>query len=128
MQNETVTTGGDQAAAQQFVREVYQRAATLANEGKSKDKIRTELSGMGLNEETASKVVENVFRLRKKAGREAGLKNAMVGAGWCVGGIAVTVLTYELASGGGFFVVTWGAILFGGIQFVKGLGQFAINL
>jgi hypothetical protein len=128
MQNENVTAAGDQAAAQQFIREVYQRAAKLANEGKSKDKIRTELNAMGLNQETASTVIENVFRSRKKAHREAGARNIIVGAAWCVGGIAVTALTYELASGGGVFVVAWGAILFGGIQFIKGLGQLAVNL
>jgi hypothetical protein len=128
MQNENVTAAGDQAAAQQFIREVYQRTAKLANEGKSKDKIRTELNAMGLNQDTASTVIENVFRSRKKAHREAGARNIIVGAAWCVGGIAVTALTYELASGGGVFVVAWGAILFGGIQFIKGLGQLAINL
>ena len=128
MQNENVTAAGDQAAAQQFIREVYQRTAKLANEGKSKDKIRTELNAMGLNQDTASTVIENVFRSRKKAHREAGARNIIVGAAWCVGGIAVTALTYELASGGGVFVVAWGAILFGGIQFIKGLGQLAVNL
>lgn len=128
MQNENVTTSGDQAAAQQFIKEVYQRAATLANERKSKDKIETELVAMGLNKETASMVIENVFRSRKKAHREAAARNIMIGAAWCVGGIAVTALTYQLASGGGVFVVAWGAILFGGIQFIKGLGQLAINL
>ena len=128
MQTENVTAAGDQAAAQQFVREVYQRAANLANEGKSKDKIRTELMAMGLNEETASMVIDKVFRMRKQAHREAGARNAMVGAAWCVGGIAVTALSYQLASGGGFFICAWGAILFGGIQFIKGLGQLATNL
>jgi hypothetical protein len=129
MQNENVTAAGDQAAAQQFIREVYQRAAKLANEGKSKDKIQTELNAMGLNQETASMVIEKVFRLRKKAHREAGTRNALVGAAFCIGGIAVTALTYQMASGGGgTFIVAWGAILFGGIQFIKGLGQLAINL
>ena len=128
MQTETVTAGGDQGAAQQFIREVYQRVAKLANEGKSKDKIRTELIAMGLNNENASMVIENFFRARKKVHREAGARNAMVGAAWCVGGIAITALTYQLASGGGVFFVAWGAILFGGIQFIKGLGQLAINL
>jgi hypothetical protein len=128
MQNENVTAVGDQATAQQFIQEVYQRAAKLANEGKSKDKIQTELNAMGLNQETASVVIENVFRMRKKAHREAGARNILVGAAWCVGGIAVTALTYQMASGGGTFIVAWGAILFGGIQLVKGLGQLAINL
>ena len=128
MQNENATAVGDQATAQQFIQEVYQRAAKLAKEGKSKDKIQTELNAMGLNQETASVVIENVFRIRKKAHREAGARNILVGAAFCVGGIAVTALTYQMASGGGTFIVAWGAILFGGIQFVKGLGHLALNL
>ena len=47
----------------------------------------------------------------------------MVGGLWCVGGILVTAITYSAASGGGHFVVAWGAILFGGIQFLKGLAN-----
>jgi len=40
-------------------------------------------------------------------------------------GIIVTVGSYEAASGGGTYVVAWGAILFGGIQFLRGLGELA---
>jgi hypothetical protein len=38
-------------------------------------------------------------------------------------GTAVTVLTYEAASGGGTYVVVWGAILFGAIQAIRGLAM-----
>ena len=46
------------------------------------------------------------------------------GALWCGGGILVTVVTYlaaENSPGGGTYVVAWGAILFGAIQFFRGL-------
>jgi hypothetical protein len=38
-------------------------------------------------------------------------------------GIAITVGTYLLAdfSGGSRFMVAWGAMLFGGLQFLRGL-------
>ena len=36
-------------------------------------------------------------------------------------GISVTVFTYNKASGGGKYIIAWGAILFGFIQFMKGL-------
>jgi len=42
------------------------------------------------------------------------------GALWCVGGIAVTLLTYTLATGGGSYIVAWGAIIFGAIEFFQG--------
>jgi hypothetical protein len=38
-------------------------------------------------------------------------------------GLVVTIGTYEAASGGGSYVVAWGAILFGGADFLIGLFQ-----
>jgi hypothetical protein len=45
---------------------------------------------------------------------------------WCIGGIVVTAMTFSLAasSGGGIFIIAWGAILFGGLQFLQGLFQY----
>jgi hypothetical protein len=42
---------------------------------------------------------------------------------WLFGGIAVTVGTYIAAEerGGGYYVVAWGAMLCGGLQFLRGL-------
>ncbi len=45
------------------------------------------------------------------------------GALWCIGGIAVTAITYSKAAPGGTYIVAWGAILFGAIQFFKGLAN-----
>ncbi len=53
-----------------------------------------------------------------------GKKNLVRGLLWLVGGILVTAVTYSMAassSTGGTYFVAWGAIIFGGIQFVKGL-------
>ena len=58
------------------------------------------------------------------ATRDSAVSNIIVGGLWCVGGILVTALTYSAAKeSGGYFIVAWGAILFGGIQFLKGLFQ-----
>src|SRR6185295_15854679 len=51
-------------------------------------------------------------------------KNMIVGALWCGGGLLVTFLTYGAATSdpnGGTYVVAWGAIVFGAIQFFRGL-------
>jgi len=45
----------------------------------------------------------------------------IIGGLFCIGGIAVTALTYSAAAGGGTYVVTWGAILFGGFRFFRGV-------
>ena len=51
-------------------------------------------------------------------------KQMIRGALWCGGGIAVTAITYSMAAdtpSGGSFVVAWGAIAFGFLQFMGGL-------
>jgi hypothetical protein len=51
-------------------------------------------------------------------------RNMVVGGLWCVGGIVVTAATYSSASsGGGRYMVAWGAIIFGAIQFFRGVFQ-----
>ena len=52
-----------------------------------------------------------------------GGKNMLYGALWCIGGTMVTLATYSAAQGGGRYLVAWGAILFGAIQFLIGAGQ-----
>ncbi|HEX8915652.1 MAG TPA: hypothetical protein VF796_25080 [Humisphaera sp.] len=58
-------------------------------------------------------------------GGGSGGRNMLVGGVICVIGIVVTVGTYMAAADGGRFTVAWGAILFGGIQFFKGMAQAA---
>ncbi len=60
----------------------------------------------------------------RSAARDAASKNMLIGGLWCGGGLIVTIATYSAASGGGSYVVAWGAILFGGIQFMRGLGGY----
>lgn len=48
-------------------------------------------------------------------------RNMIFGALWFIAGIAVTYFTYKAAEGGGTYIIAWGAILFGAIQFLKGL-------
>jgi hypothetical protein len=59
--------------------------------------------------------------------KETAKKNMLYGALWFIGGTVVTVGTLMAASGGGSYVVAWGAIIFGGIQFVQGLYQYATS-
>jgi hypothetical protein len=56
-----------------------------------------------------------------------GVRNIGIGGTIFVVGSLVTVATYSAAQGGGHYVVAWGAILFGGIQFLTGLGQFLLR-
>ena len=49
-------------------------------------------------------------------------KQMRQGAFWCIGGLLVTFITFSMASGpsGGPYVVTWGAIIYGAAQFIRG--------
>jgi hypothetical protein len=53
--------------------------------------------------------------------RTAAEKRMLNGALWCGGGVFVTMLSYALAANGGTYIVAWGAIVFGGVQFFQGL-------
>lgn len=60
--------------------------------------------------------------------KAVGRKNMIYGALWFFGGLIVTVGTYSAASSsGGTYLVTWGAIIFGAIQFLQGLYQYATS-
>jgi len=113
----------EEASQEQIVQEVYALAAEQMTGGSSPQQIQSMLVEKGLDQESAATVVANLTRMRSEAIREAGKKNMLYGALWCIGGIGVTAATYSAASGGGRYVVTWGAIVFGAIQFVRGLKQ-----
>lgn len=76
------------------------------------------------------KAYENTQSVKNRkssaAVKNAGKKNILYGAIWCMGGIIVTALTYQAAADnptGGKYVVAWGAIVFGAIQLIRGLMQ-----
>jgi hypothetical protein len=50
-------------------------------------------------------------------------RSMFVGAAWAAGGGVLTLVTCQMAAarGGGMYVITWGPMVFGAIQFVRGL-------
>jgi hypothetical protein len=91
---------------------------TVNNEGKAWVKVRDDSGTEGFLD--GGTRIKRIAEITKAVGR----KNMLYGALWCVGGTVVTAVTLSMASSGGTYVVAWGAILFGGIQFFKGLYQF----
>jgi len=60
--------------------------------------------------------------------RAAGLRNMAVGGLIFVLGTGVTVVSFAAASsspGGGHYVLAWGAILFGGYRFLRGMVMYS---
>ncbi len=64
---------------------------------------------------------ENHEEQIQESQEQNGSSDLFWGAFWCLGGIAVTVLTYSAAENGGTFIIAYGAIITGAIQFLKGL-------
>ncbi len=67
-----------------------------------------------LRENRPSAARTGAYRLRAN-------RDMVLGGLWCIGGTIVTVVTYQAAASGGTYVVAWGAIVFGGYQFLRGL-------
>lgn len=104
--------------------DMYRYAAGLIQSKLPRAQVEDRLVAQGLDRQTAADVVNTLLRSVKDARKKAAQKNMLFGALWCIGGIVVTVVTFSLAQGGGSFIVAWGAIVFGAIQFFKGLVDF----
>ncbi len=110
------------AEQQQMVDQIYAYAADLlVRQNKPDYEVVHLLQQRGLNEANAQVIVNNIVDQVTIAKKRKAKKDMLYGALWCVGGIIITVGTYSAASNGGSYVITWGAIIFGGIQLFKGI-------
>ena len=110
-----------------MVQAVYQYTAQLMIDGAKDQAIINNLIEQGLDAESAKVVVSNLAEARKQQKQKQGNKNMGFGALWCIGGLVVTAVTYSAASNGGHYVVAWGAVVFGTIQFLQGLFQYSTS-
>jgi hypothetical protein len=110
--------------SQQMVASIYRFAAQEMRTGRSDWEVTKMLEERGLDKQSANVIVQNLSAARTKAKRDAALRSMAIGALFCIGGIIVTAATYNAAAsnpGGGRYVVAWGAVIFGGLQFFRGL-------
>ncbi|MEY8687929.1 hypothetical protein AB9N12_18045 [Bacteroides sp. AN502(2024)] len=110
---------------QDLVNQIYAFAADLLfKQHRTIKDVKNILAEKGLNAEDANIIVSNLQQQMKEAKSKAANKNMLYGALWCIGGLLVTAVTYSNAAReGGTYIVTWGAIIFGAIQFLSGLYQ-----
>jgi len=104
----------NQKEQEQAVNQIYEFAANLLLEqNKSSEEVKNILIEKGLELEVATTIVENLENQIKNAKKEDANKDMLYGALWCIGGLIATISD--------FGYVFWGAIVFGGIQFIKGV-------
>jgi hypothetical protein len=106
----------NQNEQQEAVTKIYDYAANLlVNENKSESEVEQMLIAEGIDAESAKIIVENLSKQIIDAKKERANKDMLYGALWCIGGIIATVADI------GF--IFWGAIVFGGYQFFRGLSN-----
>lgn len=119
---------------QKAIEDLPEAVAYKLARGENKGKIVKELMKQGWPKESAVRFVDRVEQDLKQyveqyknspEGRRVMAskykRRMLYGALWAVGGTLVTTITYSAASGGGVYIIAWGAILFGIIDFFVGL-------
>lgn len=105
-------------------------------EGVDKHTIIAALVGEGWPEGVAEQLVDQTQLALKEytqspevKAERAGkyVKHILFGALWAGGGAVVTLATYSAAEGGGTYIIAWGAIGFGALEFLYGLFGWLTN-
>ena len=110
-----------QPTEDQVVESIVNYALQMLRDGKSRDEIEAALLEKGVPKDFVQHVVGELWQARSNAVRRLGRKHMGIGAAWCIGGAVVTWATMAAAQNGGTYVVAWGAIIFGGLEFLWGL-------
>jgi hypothetical protein len=96
--------------------EIYNYAVNLiAHGGKNQYEAKMALLERGVDEQSAIYIIEEIEQHVNAARKKRANKDMLYGALWCVGGLALTMAHI------GF--IFWGAIIFGGIQFFRGVSN-----
>jgi hypothetical protein len=75
--------------------------------------------------EKLTATMEDLAAAQSAGLKDAGRRNMAIGGLICVVGLLITIATYSAAAsgGGGRYVIAWGAVVAGGIQFFRGVRQ-----
>jgi len=96
--------------------EIYNQAIVmLIQNNQYEEEVKYELIKKGYDEGLVEEIVNSIIEKRNKEKRARANKDMLFGALWCIGGTVAT-----MANVGYIF---WGAIIFGGIQFFRGVMQ-----
>jgi hypothetical protein len=114
--------------------EMYAYALERLVKGQPTGDVRESIIEAGYKPSQADQIVQTALRYQREqeaqaqleanAYKAAGPRNMAIGGIICLVGIAVTVGTMTMArESGGAFILAWGAIVCGAIQFFRGLMQ-----
>jgi hypothetical protein len=127
----TLTTAVAQEPAKEPVtgHQATALAISLLSRGLSPRQVRSQLIEQGVSQAETDRVVDSLVpeskAKPKSSGVGSGVTNMLVGGIICFIGLAVTIGSYVAAEPGGVFLLAYGPIIFGGIQFFRGCIQLA---
>ena len=111
------------SVADGFLKSIWQYAIDEKANGTSDKEILTGLQEQGLDEAHASMILAGLKNRVKEIVDKQDTK-MLAGGLTCTVGTLVTIATYSSATeSGGYFVIAWGAIVFGAIRFFTGLSE-----
>jgi len=102
---------------------IYNMSANYLVSGKSAEEVIPHMIARGMPEGEAKAVVSQFRQEIAQAKLDKAKKDVLYGGLWCGGGLIVSILSYSAASGGGTYFMFWGAVIFGAIQFFRGLSN-----
>ena len=112
-----------ESGSNEFINSIWTYAFDEKKNGKSDNEIQKGIMENGLDEEHSILIIKSLESKAKEI-LDAHDTNMIVGGLICTVGIAITLWTYSAAAtGGGSYIVAWGAILFGAIRFFRGLSN-----
>jgi cation transport ATPase len=131
MSEQEVSQAVSKQQQEQIVQAVYGYAAQMMREGHGNYKIEKALVEKGLNAQEARQVVRQLSDERNRqisaAQKDNAMKNMAIGGVICLIGLAISIGSYQAAASsptGGSYTLAWGAVIFGGIQFFRGLSEY----
>lgn len=105
------------------LQQVYVYANDMKRQGMTDSAIIKELESQGMSRDAARTVVYNLSA-RSSGNNDDAFKQMAMGGLICVVGIFITIGTMSAAKGGGTYIVAYGAIISGAIQFIRGLSRY----
>lgn len=114
--------GSGSAIETEAVGRALSYAKDVLRQGMPRAAVEEVLRSQGFDAAAVNAIVERANRTKDER-RVAGRRHMITGAVVCVIGIVITAASYGGAAPGSTYLVAWGAVVFGGIQFFRGLIQ-----
>lgn len=111
---------GSDDHAEDVVKAIYEFAEQQLVDGKTPGDVEALLIARKLDAQSAVAVVSELVDNQVRRQRRIAGKNIRYGLFWAAGGLIVTLATQEA-------IIAWGAIVFGGLQFLKGVYQLVTS-